>query len=153
MEKIWTKDKALKFLRENPLASIAVNGQDYPISSLVLFYTDEDFNFYFGTGKESFKAQALLKNPKLSFSVWKSELALAQGTGLAAEITDPTELDARMDDIVKETRNLPHFWPPLLGIWKHGYILFKVKINLLRMLDLSEEHIKEPVPKFTEFKF
>lgn len=153
MNKTWTKEGTLSFLRENPLASIAINGEDYPISSLVLFYVDDNFNFYFGTGQESYKAKALLKNSKMSFTVWGSEVALVQGTGTGEEVTDAAEVDKQMDNLVEETSHLPNFWPPLLGIWKNDYILFKVKINLLRVLDLSEPHLKEKAPKFTEFKF
>lgn len=153
MENIWTKESVLAFMRENPLASIAINGESYPISSIILTYVDDGFNLYFGTGRNSFKTKALLKNPKLSFSSWKGGVALLQGGGIAAMMTDPQEIDARMDDIVKETSHLPDFWPPLLGIWKNDYALFKVKLDFLRVLDLSDPHIKEVAPKFTDFKF
>mgnify|MGYP001575951333 CR=1 FL=1 len=153
MAEKWTKESVLNFLRENPLASMAVNGEDYPISSLVLFYADDGFNVYFGTGRESFKAKALLKDPKISFSCWKSGAALMQWSGKAEEVTDKKEAGDRMDDVAKETRHLPDFWPPLLGIWKSAYILFKVKTDFLRVLDLDDLHIKEVAPKFTDFRF
>ncbi len=153
MEKIWTKEAVLKFLRDNPLASLAINGKDYPVSSMVLFYVDDDFNLYFGTGRESFKAKALLEDPKISFSGWKAGEALMQWSGTAEEVVEQKEIDARMDDIIQETKQLQDFWPPMLGVWKKGYILFKIRIGFLRVLDLSEAHLKESASKFTDFKF
>ena len=113
MEK-WMKDELFLFLRENPVMTIAVNGDKYPISSVILFYIDDSLNIYFATGRESFKAKALLTDPHISFNTWKMGEALVQGMGQAVEINNQEEADVLMDKLAKHVAKLENFWPPLL---------------------------------------
>lgn len=53
------------------------------MSSVLLYYVDNDFNFYFGTKERTYKARALKRVPKISLSVWEHKKMLVQDDGLA----------------------------------------------------------------------
>lgn len=65
----YSNKQILTFLRSVGIMSIAVNAEPYPISSVVLFSVDDEFNFLFATHSVSNKAKSLLKRPEISFSV------------------------------------------------------------------------------------
>lgn len=154
MFKKRTKKEVLSFLRSHPIMSIAVIGKNKkPISSIVLFTVDNDLTFYFATGSKSYKAKALIANPEISFSVWDFDSLLIQADGRATVLNKESSIDIALDKLTDSTSKLQEFWPPLLGIWKNDYLVFKVKLNWLRVLDHSHTHIKEKKPAFTEFNF
>jgi len=146
-----SKNEILTFLRSMPVMNIAVMNGDKPLSSVLLFALDDDFTFYFSTNKGSFKANALIKNPKISFSVWKNLAMLVQADGNATLVEDDLQ-DEIMDKIANSISKIDEFWPPLVSIGRGEYQLFKVKISWLRALKLSELSIKDRAP-FTELRF
>ena len=69
MDQSHVKEQVLAFFRSYPIMSIAVAKDNIPSSSVVAFHVDDDLTCYFVTQKKSFKANILIANEKLSFSV------------------------------------------------------------------------------------
>lgn len=141
------------FMRKYPIMSIAVADGDQPMSSIVLFAMDDDFTLYFSTGSKSYKSKALAHNNKISFSVWEFGKLHVQGYGTAAPLTDEAEADAVLDKITISLSRYHDFWPPVAGLWGQDYVLFKVKTDWVKAMDLSKISLKEPNSPFTEFRF
>lgn len=121
--------------------SVAVNGESGPISTVLLFAVDDDFTFYFATHKNSFKAKGLNKDNRISMSIWEFNKMLVQCDGEAFEITDHDEAGEAFDKLTNSLDNLAEFWPPVLQIEGEGYIIYKVKTNWVRTLDLTDKKI------------
>ncbi len=151
-EKI-TKKLVLDFLKENPIMSIAINGKPVPVSSVILYHAYKDFSFVFTTHRDSFKAKALRKEGKLSYSVWNDNF-LVQGAGSAEELKDEKSTQKAIEDILNTSGELENFLPPFVWLWKEKeYTVFRIKADWLRVLDLRNPTIKSKNSKFQEFKF
>lgn len=141
-EKI-SKQHVLAFLRSVAVMSIAANGDHgRPVSSVVVFAVDNDLSFYFLTKRETYKAKALEKNPKISLSVWENNKMLVQATGSATEVDahDFNKIHLKINNASKVLKN---FWWPILNIDKGEFVIFKIHPDWLRVLDLTGRHIKE----------
>lgn len=150
----FTKQQILEFLRKYPIMNIAVVGENKPISSVLLFAIDDDFNIYFGTHEDTFKAQALLKNPKISLSVWQHDIMMVQADGVATQVTDKKVIEETIDKIINSTDNLDGFWPPVVRIKNHSsYVVFCIKLNWLKATDLENKNITDREPTHTELTF
>jgi len=146
-----TKKQLKEFLKKNPIMSIAINGENSPVSSVVLHTVDDQLHFFFATAPESYKGRSLLESNKISFSIFELDNLLVQGTGTAKQVEDEKEIDTVLENLVEATEQLHHFWPPILSTADHKYIVFEVTPTWLRALDLSDPHVREHEPKFTEF--
>ena len=138
-----SKEDILLFLRSVAIMSIAAVDEDKPISSVVVFVVDNDLSFYFFTKKETYKAKALLKNPKISLSVWENNRMLVQASGNTREVESGSEFNEVLGRIKKAPEHLKNFWWPILSINKGEFIVFKVSTEWLRVLDLTGKNIKE----------
>ncbi len=138
----FTKEIVLNFLREVSVMSIAVNLNDKPISSVVAFYVDNDFSFYFATKRNTYKDQALRRNLKISLSVWEHNRMHIQASGDAREIADQQELDDTVKLIKKSISHLKNFWWPIQAIKAGDYVAYKIHIEWLRVLDLSNSTVE-----------
>lgn len=135
------KKQVLEFLRSVSVMSLAVNGEKGPISTILLFAVDDDFTFYFATHKNSFKASALLKDNRVGLSVWSFNQMLIQGDGVATMISDQESIDNTLGKLSDSVARLGDFWPPVLRITGGDYAVFKIEVNWLRKLDLSDNKI------------
>jgi general stress protein 26 len=149
----WTKEDILRFWKSHPIASIAVNGEEFPISSVVLTYMNDELEFYFGTGIDSHKAKALLKNEKVSFSNWVKGEAIVQGTATAIAMRERELMEGIVERIVDAMEGMEDFWPPLLNMWKNDYIIFKLTPNFMRVIDLHNPAMKKSEGMITELTF
>lgn len=145
----YSKLQVLAFLRSVSVMNLAVIGSGKPISSVLLFHVDDDLIFYFGTHSDSYKAEAIRKNPSVSLSVWEHKKMLVQADGIAEEIVEPVTMELVLDDIVKATNNIKNFWPPVLRIRGNGYAIFSIKTTWMRVLDLQSDAILEKDLPFT----
>ena len=133
--------------------ALAATHDDKPLSTILLFAVDNDFNFYFATRSETYKAKALEKNPKVSLSIWEHKKFLIQVDGLAKKIEKEEEINSTLDLLVSATENIKDFWPPVVRSRSKGdYVVFKIKPNWLRALDLELESIAEDKTPFIEIE-
>lgn len=149
MVRHYSKQQVLDFLRSVSVMNLAVSSDDKPISSVLLFHVDDDFTFYFGTHNDSYKAEAIRKDPNVSLSVREHKKMLVQADGVAEEILEPVTVDLVLNDIVTATNNIKDFWPPVLRIRGNGYAVFSIKTTWMRALDLQSDAISEKELPFT----
>lgn len=145
-----SKTEVLKALKEVAVMSVAINSQEYPVATMVLFTVDEELNFYFMTHGESYKAKALEKDQRVSWNVWQQRKMLVQGSGTATQIADEEEKRKILVDLAKSAAEMPGFWPPVLRIQGGEYTVYRVKPVWLRALDLSNMTIVDGNGPFTE---
>ena len=143
-----TKDKILKFLRDNPVISISVSKNNKPMASLVLTYTEDNLTKYFACSKNSYKAKALFENPQISWNIWEHENMLIQADGFA-EVVESEDIPEVLDKIAGATNAFEEFWPPVLSITDEEYVVFRIKTKWLRAFDVSDLKITENTPPFT----
>ncbi|MDH5533772.1 MAG: pyridoxamine 5'-phosphate oxidase family protein [Candidatus Pacebacteria bacterium] len=153
MSKQITKTQVLKFLRSVSIMVLAATNDDRPLSTVLLFAVDDDFNFYFATKSETYKAKAITKNPKVSFSVWQHKQMLVQIDGEAKPLENEEAINKAVEDIAHATENIKDFWPPILRVRGKGdYVVFKIKPSWIRAMDISIDTIKESETSFTEIE-
>lgn len=152
MSQKYLKNDVLTFMRSVSIAALAVTDGTKPMSSIILFALDDDFTMYFGTHRDSFKSQAILKNPNVSLSIWEHKKMLVQIDAKAQEVSESEKADAFLDKIVSASANVHDFWPPVLQIEGDEYIVFKVRPHWLRVLDLSDQRINLPELPFQELE-
>jgi nitroimidazol reductase NimA-like FMN-containing flavoprotein (pyridoxamine 5'-phosphate oxidase superfamily) len=94
------------------IASVADDGM--PHNTPVFSAYDEDYNFYWGTYKDSQKAKNIRANNNVFLVIYDSTVPSGTGEGVyvkatAYEVTEPDEIK-RVYDLLK-TRHAPaHFW-------------------------------------------
>lgn len=152
MIKNYSKTEVLGFLKSVSIMSVAINYQDKPISSVLLFHVDDDLNFYFVTHQSSYKAKALMTKPLISLSVWAHHKMLVQADGQAEIITDRETAAIALDKIMSAIDNIKGFWPPVLRTGGKDYVVFKITTSWVRVLDLTNDTISAEEMPFTEIK-
>lgn len=145
-----TNDKILDFLRKTGIMSVALIKDNKPLSSVLMFAVDDDFTFYCGTLKSSYKAQAIAQNNTISFSIWEHNQYLVQANGGITAIDDQEAAEIALDKIVDAAASLENFWPPVLQIKGHDYILYKIVPEWLRVLDLTHKEAVSEDSLFTQ---
>lgn len=151
MIKKYTKQEVLAFMRKVSIMSAAfVQDDSKPLSTVLLFAIDDDFTMYFATLKSSHKAQAILNNPNISLSVWQSKEILVQANGIVTQEVDPLKIEDIIDKLASSAAGLNDFWPPILQMTGHDYVVFKVKLTWLHALDLTSTSLVENQSMFSE---
>lgn len=143
------KERVLAFFKSYPIMTIAVAKDNLPSSSVVTFHVENDLTCYFVTQKKSFKANILLANDKLSFSVWKLNEMLVQADA-KTRLIPHEETSTYLAKIAKSLDVLKDFWPPLAQIADDEYVVFAVKPYWMRVLDLKVRTIKVQHLPFTD---
>ena len=149
MDQSHVKERVLAFFRSYPIMTIAVAKDNLPSSSVVAFHVEDDLTCYFVTQKKSFKANILLANDKLSFSVWKLDEMLVQADA-KARLLPTDEAAPFLEKIAKSVSVLENFWPPLAQISDDEYVVFAIKPYWMRVLDLKVKTIKVQNLPFTD---
>lgn len=150
MEDLKTKQEVLDFLRSQYIMSVAVAEDNKPSSSILLYYVDDEFNFFFATHRSSHKAQKLLKNPSISMSIWEHKNMMVQVDGVASELSNDQDKLAIIDRLAESVMKGQNFWPPLLRIGGQDYIVFKIKPTWIRKLDLKRDTMTQMESPFTD---
>lgn len=138
-------------MRSLSIGSFAFVQDTKPLNSVLLFHIDDDCALYFATHENTYKAQALVTNPQVSFSVWEHKKMLVQGAGEAHPVENISQRDTILERIVGAVDNIDSFWPPVLRIKNNTpYVVYKVSPSWLRTLDLSEDTITSADDPYTE---
>jgi nitroimidazol reductase NimA-like FMN-containing flavoprotein (pyridoxamine 5'-phosphate oxidase superfamily) len=146
-----TKASAVSFLREVNILTAALVGERGPISTPLIFAVEDDLSkLYVATHRDTFKAQALLKDPRISCSIWQFDKMLIQLDGTAKEIVDPVSMADKVDKLVESLSHLEGFWPPVIQVGGEGYIVFEITPTWIRALNLSSKNILSGDNPFTE---
>lgn len=146
------KKEVLSFLHRNFIMSIAVSKDNKPAASILLYHVDDDFTFYFATHTDSYKAKILKVNPQISIAIWEHNDMLIQADGEAMEVTNPAKKIEIIDKLAYSSGKGPDFWPPLLRIKGKDYIVFKIKLSWMRMLDLKQDTMTQIDSPFYEIE-
>ena len=153
MSQSFSKSDVITSMRRESIMSIALNSPRGPISSMVLFAIDEDFTIYFATHEDTFKSKAILEDNRISFSVWEKNVMLVQAKGVATPIEDIYHKDISLEKIVHAVDNIDSFWPPVLRIRNDSeYVVYKIKPDWVRALDLTSKTITALVDPFVEIE-
>lgn len=145
-----TKQETLDFLRSVSVMNIATCFESKPMSSVLMFYVNDDFEFIVATHRNSFKSKALLANNKISFNVWEHKKMLVQADGFVEEVKDEDEVNKCLDNLTMSVSNMDDFWPPVLRITGDEYIVFKINVTWLRVLSLSDVTINSKGDHFVQ---
>lgn len=146
------KAEILKFLQNQYLMHIATCGHVQPAASIMLYAIDEHFHIFFTTHRNAYKAQNLLRNPKIGIAIWKPQERLVQIDGETDEVTDPEKQTQIMDKLADSAAQDINFWPPVFRITGDSYIIFEVTPTWIRSLDLSRNTITQETSPFTELQ-
>ena len=131
------KEEVRGFLKAHKLATIStVSPEGIPVAAIVMFFFDEEFNFYFITRRSTRKFNNLQANKNVAFVVG-TELApgTVQANGIAEFLPDEG-LDF-VDKIGMGTEMHDLYYGPFLQLAGKDFAVFKVKINWLRYLHLD----------------
>lgn len=152
MVKKYTKEEVLNFLRENPIMSAAMCGENgRPVATVLLFTVDDNFVIGFITKAGTFKEKALNVNPLMSMAVWKNKKMEVQMSGMTEKVTHMAEVEVLLDKLAEAVNVVDDFWAPVLK-YPGDYVGYKFVPDWVRVLDLSSESISESESGFVEFK-
>lgn len=146
------KKEAYEFLKDNFIMNLAFTNGDKPSATVLLFYVDEELNFYFATHRNNYKTQTILENPKVSLNVWEHKTMMIQADGIAEEVEGKEKQLDIIDKLAESADKGEDFWPPLFRIGGDDYIIFKIKPTWMRKLDLVQDTITQVGSPFTEIK-
>ena len=135
---------ALTFAQKKKLAVIStVAPSGIPESAMVLFYLDDNFNFYFITRSDSRKVDNLMTNKNVSVVIG-TELGVStlQMSGIADSVSGSGQKEF-IENLAKNADLSALFYGPFLNIAGINFTLYKVKINWARWLTLDVAHLKE----------
>ncbi len=143
-----SKKGVQSFLQSQFIMNVATISDNKPHESVLLYFMNDDFQFFFVTHKETYKAKNLLKNPAVSLAVWKHGEMMVQADGTAEDVTATEDAATIMDKLADAATNDEHFWPPLFRIGGDAYIIFKITPTWMRALDLQSNTITSEEPPF-----
>jgi nitroimidazol reductase NimA-like FMN-containing flavoprotein (pyridoxamine 5'-phosphate oxidase superfamily) len=145
-----TKEEVKLFLNDQYLMQLATVSGDQPGVSVMLYTIDDDLNFYFGTHADSYKIKNLKSNTKVSLVVWEFGKIQVQANGISETIESKEEQDRVLDKLADAATKDVNFWPPLFRIKGGEYTVIKIKPTWMRVLDLSNNNVRQDESPFTE---
>lgn len=146
------KSDVENFLKGEFLMQLAtVSGDNIPHVSVLMYFVDDDLNFYFATHSDSQKATNLQGNPFVSIVIWKLGEMLVQVSAKAEKIVGD-QVDYVFDKLGQAASHDEHFWPPLLRIKGAEYVVYKLVPQRMSALDLKSDNIRESSQPFSEIK-
>ncbi len=144
MNKEISKQDALKFLKEKQLAVVSTaSSTGKPEAATVIYFIDDDFNFYFVTRRNTRKFENLQSNSNVAIVVGTELLPVTVQIGGTAELVSGGEGELLMAEIIKRPQIQSLYFGPFLQLKGIDFAAFKVKINWLRWLSVDPETGKE----------
>ena len=147
MESEQIKGACLNFLRdkERLTAALATAGSDgTPRASVVYYFADEDFNFYFLTATDTQKYKNLLENSKASIAVgFGPAYVTIQGQGTAELLPKGSEEENVAIALIKERlQGEDYTWPvfQLDDSDDESIAVFKLTPSSLQVLNLEKDN-------------
>lgn len=152
MKKV-TKKQVQAFLKSHYIMQIAtVSKKKIPRVSVLLYATDNDFNFYCATHSDSIKAKNMAVNKNVSLVVWEHNNLSVQVDGIVEIVTDQKEKLKIVDKLAKAATADKDFWPPVLRIGGDEYSVYKIVPSTIFALEIKSHSIRETVSPFTQIK-
>lgn len=145
-----TKKDAISFLKENFVMEIATCKDNKPAVSPIIYVMDDEFNFYFVTYRQSFKAQNLINNPRCSFTVWQFLKMCIQADGETSIVEDEAKKEWVVEAFADAATKDPNFWAPIFRIKRGDYCVFKIKPTWMRILDLTHNTVRQEDSPYIE---
>ena len=145
------RKEVMTFLEgQNVLQSATADKEGKPAASVMLYIVDEDFNFYVLTKRHTYKAQHLLENPRISFSVLDLKDMFLQVDGIVEELSDEESRNWVADQFADKATDIEDFWAPILWTKDKDYIAFKITPTWMRMMNLKVKTVHQEGSPFTE---
>lgn len=144
MNKEISKQEVLKFLKEKALAvvsTISIEGK--PEAATVIYFIDDDFEFYFITRRNTRKFKNLQSNNNVALVVGTELMPVTVQIEGAAELITDEKGDVLVAEIAKRPQIQSLYFGPFLELKGVDFAAFKVKINWLRWLSVDPETGKE----------
>lgn len=138
------RQRTLEFLRANGVMFFGTaNSDGAPHVAAMLYVVDDDFCFSFVTREDTSKARNLLENPRGSLSVgWEGQMNV-QAWGPVERVEDEAQRRAIFAGLADVSAGLEDFWPPLVRINAGEYVVYRLRPERLRVLDLVSQRINE----------
>lgn len=154
MDKEISKRNVLKFLKEKDLSVIStVSPTGKPESATVIYFIDDDLNFYFVTRHNTRKFRNLQSNKNVAIVVGvELKPVTVQIEGTAELVSDEKGKSLLMAEIIKRPQIKSLYFGPFLELDKDpvfkldkdgDFAGYKVKINWLRWLSIDPETGRE----------
>lgn len=139
MENEDLKKETFKFLGEHVTAAVAtVSATGEPEIATMYYYTDDDFNFYFISAKNSQKLKNIEINKNVAIAVGFGPAPITVQAGGVAEIS--YDFNEEFVNKIFEKINFHNLdqWP-VLQLEKEGLVLLKVKPKWLVLLNFDKK--------------
>ena len=144
MNKEISKQEVLKFLKEKELAVVStVSAASKPESATVIYFIDDEFNFYFITRRNTRKFENLQLNKNVALVVGTELMPITVQIEGTAELITGEKGEALVTEIAKRPQIQSLYFGPFLELKGIDFAAFKVKINWLRWLSIDPETGKE----------
>ena len=152
MNKSEFESEVLEHLRRTAIMALSTIDDCFPQVAYVLFTADAEFNFYFATRPSTAKVKSINKNNRVSLTTGIARPFNVQASGLAEVVSDQDESARILNDLAKVGAGIDNFWPPLLHMGDEEYLVYRVKTDWVRVLDLRSSIINEPKSIFRILK-
>ncbi len=144
MNKEISKQEVLKFLKEKQLAVVSTaSSAGKPEAATVIYFIDDDFNFYFVTRRNTRKFENLQSNSNVAIVVGTELLPVTVQIEGTAELVSGEDGELLMAEIIKRPQIQSLYFGPFLELKGIDFAAFKVKINWLRWLSVDPETGRE----------
>lgn len=142
------------FLVKNPIMYLATLDSDGgPRVTTLLFFVDDDFNFYFATHPDAVKYENILRNNSVAWTIGGFDgNKNVQVKGSAEPVEDSALFDSLVEELADRAISLKDFWPPVLQVKSGEYVFIKLKPSWLRVLDIAKTIGRNDDP-YTELIF
>ncbi|MEK7516191.1 MAG: pyridoxamine 5'-phosphate oxidase family protein [Patescibacteria group bacterium] len=130
--------QALEFLKNQSVMALATSSlQGEPQASSVYYTVDDDFNFYFLTGKDTRKEINLKHNPRVAFLIGTGPSVITIQGGGTATLLPRFEQFELFTHFSNALQSKDVNWP-LTTLPHKDFAGFRIKPEWLVLLDLSE---------------
>lgn len=140
-----TKQQALAFVRKNKLAVIStVSIEGKPEAATILYYCDNDFNFFFLTRNDTRKVVNLTSNKHVAIVIG-TELgpSTMQMEGIAERVSAVEAQNEFIKELSKDSILNALYYGPFLNLTGINFSLYKVTITWARWLTLDLKNMRE----------
>lgn len=140
-QNLVTRQKVIDFLKANTFAVVSTISRDNkPNSGPVLYFFDDNLNFYFVTRSQSRKHINLQGNTAMSIVVGTGQESIAIQMEGHADMADDN-----VEYFVNELKRRKHlkneFYGPLLTFEGGDFIIYKTSIEWMRYIEVTNEKI------------
>lgn len=131
--------KTWPMLASTALLSLAtVNKKGEPHCSVVVYDVDKNLDFIFATDIHSMKAHDIEEHSLVAFAIVSKEMGMTvQGSGKARLVKNPVEKTDYFKRLLLKAEQAVDGWAPIARYKTENVVIFKIKPDWLRLLDIS----------------